>query len=64
MDRRGPVYPQGSNPPGRHWIARAFGTDGKLLGIAQGLEHSEAVTLAGRWLERLPGCARTEAVER
>lgn len=63
MDRRGPVYPQGSPRPDRRWIARAYGVEGELLGVARKMEHGEAVQLADRWIERLPGCTRSEAVE-
>lgn len=68
MDRRGPVYPQGSAPPLRRWRAIAWGDDGKVRGIARHMDQREAVALADRWMgftsaPSLPGATSAEAVE-
>lgn len=63
MDRRGPVYAQGTAPPEARWLARAYGVDGGVRGIAKRMREDEAKRLAERWMTTLPGTVRAEAVE-
>ena len=65
LDRRGPVYAQGTALPDRRWIARAFGADGRVRGIAKRVTEAEAKAQAERWArpDNPIGAVRTEAVE-
>lgn len=68
MDRRGPVYPQGSPRPDRRWEAIAYGADGGVLAVARNLDAREAEKLADRWMgltsaDPLPGAVRAKAAE-
>lgn len=68
LDRRGPVYAQGTAPPLSRWHAIAWGADGGVLGVARNLTASEAEQLADRWMgltsaPGLPGATSAKAEE-
>lgn len=60
LDRRGPVYAQGSNPPDS-WTVTARGEDGGVRAVARGVSgQAIADKLAERWLEN-PAIGATSA---